>query len=97
MQGIKRRDPKAYKAIDELFDQIELTPDLGYELRGEWEGCYAVHCARDRYRVIWEILEPVVDYSGETDFVVPVAILRVGPKTDSRGRTIYDEGRPAAD
>lgn len=92
MKALKRQDPKTWHEInDRLFPQIELTPDLGYELRGEWEGCQAVHCGRDRYRVIWEVLEPEEDYTGMADMVVPVAVIRVGPKTDSRGRTIYED------
>jgi hypothetical protein len=70
---------------------------MGYPLEGEWEGCYAVHTGRDRYRVIWEILPAIEDYTGEPgDEVVPIVILRVGPKTDTQGRTIYGEPRPAA-
>jgi hypothetical protein len=69
---------------------IEQTPDLGYPLRDNWDGCMAVHCGRDRYRIIWEVLEPEDDYSGEADEVTPVVVLRIGPKTDSRGRSVYD-------
>jgi hypothetical protein len=53
--------------------------------------------ARDRCRVIWEIFDPEEDYEGLADEVVLVVILRVGPKTDSRGRTIYEAGRPGQD
>ena len=55
---------------------------------------HAVHAARDRYRVIWEVLDPEKDYEGIADQVVPIVILRVGPKTDATGRTIYEGGRP---
>jgi hypothetical protein len=45
--------------------------------------------------VIWEILPAIEDYEGDPgDEVVPVAILRVGPKTDERGHTIYESPRP---
>jgi hypothetical protein len=94
MRALKRRDPKTHREIERLFDVIETTPDMGYELRDEWEGCMAVHCGRDRYRVIWEPLPPEEDYDGITDEIIPVVILRVGPKTDSAGRTIYEDGRP---
>jgi len=93
LKQLKRRDISTYNQVNKLLDTIEQTPDLGYPLRDEWEGCLAVHCGRDRYRVIWEILAPEEDYSGATDKVIPVAILRIGPKNDSHGRTIYDEGR----
>jgi mRNA-degrading endonuclease RelE of RelBE toxin-antitoxin system len=91
---LKRQDPKAHREVDQMFDKLELKPDLGYELRDEWEGCRAIHVGRDRYRVIWEVLDPEPDYTGVADEVVPVVILRVGPKTDAAGRTIYDRGRP---
>jgi hypothetical protein len=77
-----------------LFDNLERTPDLGYPLEEEWEGCFAVHVGRDRYRVIWEIMPPVEDYENLADEVVPIVILRVGPKTDEHGHTIYDSPRP---
>jgi hypothetical protein len=80
-----------------LFDNLEKTPDLGYPLEDEWEGCFAVHIGNDRYRVIWEILPPVEDCEGDPgDEVVPIVILRVGPKTDERGHTIYESPRPTA-
>jgi len=45
--------------------------------------------------VIWEILPPIEDYEGDPgDEVVPVVILRVGPKTDVQGHTIYESPRP---
>lgn len=94
MNRLRRRDRKAWQEIERLLDVIERTPDLGYELRDEWEGCMAVHAARDRYRVIWEVLDPEEDYEGTTDEVVPIVVLRVGPKTDATGRTIYETERP---
>jgi hypothetical protein len=54
-----------------------------------------VHAGADKYRVIWEIMPPIEDYErAPGDQVVPIAILRVGPKTDAQGRTIYEEPRP---
>jgi hypothetical protein len=50
--------------------------------------------APTRYRVIWEILPPIEDYEDVTDEVIPVVILRVGPKTDVHGHTIYEDPRP---
>lgn len=94
MRLLKRRDPTTHKEVNGLFDVIERTPDFGYELRDEWAGCMAVHCGRDRYRVIWEQLEPVEDLEGIADEVIPVVILTVGPKTNTAGRTIYETGRP---
>jgi len=93
MRALKRRDPQTYREIDALFERIEQTPDLGYELHGEWGGCMAVHCGRDRYRVIWKVLDPEEDYTRVADLVVPVVVIAVGPKTDSRGRTIYERPR----
>lgn len=69
---------------------METSPEIGKELRDEWEGCFAVHIAKDRYRVIWELLPPEPDDYGPVNEVVPVYVLAVGPKTDSRGRTIYE-------
>jgi len=54
----------------------------------------AVHVGSDRYRVIWEMLDPTDDYTGAADEVIPVVILRIGPKTDAQGRTIYEFLRP---
>jgi hypothetical protein len=54
----------------------------------------AVHCGQDRYRVIWEVLDPEEDYTGIADEVVPIVILRVGPKTDSKGVSVYNQERP---
>jgi mRNA-degrading endonuclease RelE of RelBE toxin-antitoxin system len=90
---LKKWDIKAWREIQKLFDTLETTPDLGYELGGAWAGCMAVHVGKDRYRVIWELFPPEDDYSGLADQVVPVVILRVGPKTDRRGRTIYERAK----
>ena len=87
---MKGRDNGIYREIIRLLDDIEINPDRGYALRGEWDGCRATHAGRDRYRVIWEELSPEVDYTGVADEVVPVVVLRVGPKTASDGRAIYD-------
>lgn len=94
MQVLKRRDLQTYREVNRLLDLIETEPSLGYELQGPWAGCMAVHCGRDRYRVIWIVLDPEEDYTGTTDWVVPITVVRVGPKTDSRGATIYERGRP---
>lgn len=98
LKALKARDPKTWRQIEGsggLFDQLEKSPDFGYALDGEWEGCYAVHVGRDRYRVIWEPMEPIEDYAGDPgDELIVVAILRVGPKTDPWGHTIYEAPRP---
>jgi len=57
----------------------------------------AVHCGQDRYRVIWEVLDPIEDYTGAADEVIPVVVLRIGPKTDAQNRTIYERDRPTAE
>jgi hypothetical protein len=81
--------------IERLWDALERAPDLGYPLRGEWEGCYCVHLGHDRFRVIWEILDPEPDYDGpEGAEVIPVVVLRIGPKTQRGGETIYEQTRP---
>jgi hypothetical protein len=95
MDQLQRRDRKAHREVEQLFDVLERAPDCGYELRPPWDGCLAAHVGRDRYRVIWELLDPQIDYAGATDEVVVVAILRVGPKTDASGRTIYERERPS--
>lgn len=99
LRRLKKQDPKTHKEIQGpggLFDQLEKTPDLGYPLEDDWEGCFAVHVGRDRYRVIWEMLPAVEDYEGDPeDEVIAVAILRVGPKTDEYGHTIYQSPRPS--
>ncbi len=100
LRRLAKRDPKTHRQIQGpkgLFDALEQTPDLGYPLQGEWEGCFAVHVGNDRYRVIWELLPATEDYKGGPgDEVVPVAILRVGPKTDGTGRTIYNAPRSSS-
>ena len=74
---------------------LERLPELGYPLRGEWAG--AVRCTAAMIDTAsWRILEPIEDYEGQTDLVVPVAILRIGPKTDRRGRTIYERAAPSS-
>lgn len=90
LKSLYRRERKAWQEINAFLDKLEGMPEVGYELTGEWEGCFAVHIARDRYRIIWELLPPEEDYSGEADEVIPIVILTVGPKTDSSGRTIYE-------
>lgn len=84
--------------VEQLFNTMEgsTAPDFGYELRegSEWEDCFACHIGSDRYRVIWELLPAEEDFENAADEVVPILILRVGPKTDEFGRTIYEDGRP---
>ncbi len=92
MDRIRRRDRKAYGEIQKFFRELEASNGLGYPLRGEWEGCQAVHVCSDRYRVIWRDLPEAEDYSGaEDDTVVAVQVLRVGLKTPTRGTTIYQQ------
>lgn len=54
-----------------------------------------MHFGNDRYRLIWEILPAEEDYAGKSDDrIIPVVVLRVGPKKDARERTIYQKPRP---
>ena len=92
MGRIRRRDRKAHGEIQKFFRELEKSEALGYPLHGEWEGCRAAHVVDDRYRVIWREGPEIEDYSGaEDDTVVPVQVLRVGPKAPTRGTTIYEE------
>jgi hypothetical protein len=79
--------------------ETSTSPDFGHALRAgtEWEGCYAAHVGRDRYRVIWELLDPEPDPDQIAEQLISVLIIRVGPKTDSSGHTIYEQGRPGSD
>jgi len=68
---------------------------LGVPLHSEWEGCRRAHVCNDRYRVIWKELPEIEDYEGgEGDTVVPVQVLRVGPKVLLGGGTIYQQPNP---
>jgi hypothetical protein len=70
--------------------------DLGVPLHGQLEGCRRVHVCDDRYRVIWRDLPDIEDYEGGADdMVVPVQILRVGPKVLLSGGTIYEQPDPS--
>jgi mRNA-degrading endonuclease RelE of RelBE toxin-antitoxin system len=98
LSEIKRSNIGAYRAIDTyIYEVVEKRPlAAGTPLRDEWTGCRSGHAGRDRYRVIWEVLDPEDDYEGqEGDQVVPVVILRVGPKIDALGHSIYEQDRPS--
>jgi hypothetical protein len=99
MVGIQRRDRKAYGEIQKFFrDQLERTGDLGVEMRGEWQGCRRAHVCGDRYRVIWRELPEIDDYAGDPDDkIIPVQVLRAGPKTLPSGETIYQQPNPATE
>ena len=98
MDGIKRQDRKAHSEIQKFFRKLEKTSGLGIEMRGEWEGCRRAHIYDDRYRVIWQDLPETEDHAGGVgDTVVPVVVLRVGPKLLPGGQTIYELPRPAAE
>jgi mRNA-degrading endonuclease RelE of RelBE toxin-antitoxin system len=62
----------------------EYPIETGVELDRQWKGARRVHCANDAYRIIWEI----------DDAREAVIILRIGKKSQSGGRTIYDLPRP---
>jgi hypothetical protein len=92
MDLIKRQDHKAYGEIQKFFRELEKSDDLGYPLHGEWAGRRAAHVYNDRYRVIWQELPEIEDYTGaEDDKVVPVQVVRVGLKTATGGGTIYEQ------
>jgi hypothetical protein len=92
MDLIKRQDRKAYGEIQKFFRELEQSDDLGYRLHGEWAGRRAAHVYNDRYRVIWQELPEIEDYTGaEDDKVVPVQVVRVGLKTPTGGGTIYEQ------
>jgi hypothetical protein len=99
MADIQRRDRKAYGEIQKFFrDQLERTGDLGVKMRGEWEGCRRAHVYGDRYRIIWRELPETEDYAGgPDDKIIPVQVLRAGPKTLPSGETIYQQPNPAAE
>jgi len=92
---IKSRDRKRYGEIQRFLRELEGHADLGIPLRGEWEGCRRAHVCDDRYRVIWRELPEVEDYEGASgDTVIPVQVLRIGPKVMLAG-TIYEQpGHP---
>jgi hypothetical protein len=92
MALIKRRNRKAYGEIQKFFRELEKSDKLGYPLHGEWAGCRAAHVYNDHYRVIWQELPEIEDYTGaEDDRVVPVEVVRVGLKTLTGGGTIYEQ------
>jgi mRNA-degrading endonuclease RelE of RelBE toxin-antitoxin system len=61
----------------------EYPTETGVALDRQWEGARRVHCAKDTYRVIWEM----------DDERGAVVILRIGKKRQGGG-TIYDLPRP---
>lgn len=94
MARIKSRDRKRYGEVQRFLRQLADHTDLGVPLHGEWEGCRRAHVCDDQYRVIWRDLAEVEDYAGKDgDTVVPVQVLRVGPKVMLSG-TIYEQPRP---
>lgn len=98
LKALKKADPKTHRKVEELFGVLEEGPDIGgTPLRGEWEGCLAVHVGQqDNYRVIWEVLgaEPAV-YDGDEEVeVIEIVILAVDKKVNARGKTIYQRPRP---
>ena len=96
MDRIKSQNRRIYGQIqDFLRDELAKRSDLGVPMRGQWEGCRRAHVCDDRYRVIWRDLPEIEDYEGtEGDLVVPVQILRVGPKAQLTGGTIYEQPSP---
>jgi hypothetical protein len=91
MGRLKQRDRKVYGEIQKFFRRLEADAGLGYDLRGEWEGWRAIHLCSDRYRVIWQDRPEIDDFEGaDGDTVVPVVVIRVGPKNQPAGGTVYD-------
>ena len=81
MAGLKQQDRKACGGIQKFFsDQLAATEDLGYPLRGEWEGSRAIHVYNDRYRVIWREMPETEDYTGA----------EVGLKKPLSGGRVYE-------
>lgn len=93
---MKARDKKIYGEVQKfLRDHLAKRAELGVPLHGEWEGCRRAHVCDDRYRVIWIEQAEIEDYEGgEGDTVVPVLVLRVGPKVLLGGGTIYQQPNP---
>jgi hypothetical protein len=81
LDRIKSQDRKIYGEIQNFLRELEKRADLGVSLHGDWEGCRRAHVCDDRYRVIWRDLPEIEDYEGAAgDMVIPVQVLRVGPK-----------------
>ena len=95
MDRIKSQDRKRYGEIQKfLSEQLAKRADVGVPLHGEWEGCRRAHVCDDLFRVIWRDLPEIEDYEGKPDnTVVPVQVLRVGPKVQLEG-TIYEQPNP---
>jgi hypothetical protein len=95
LDRIKSQNRKIYGQIQNFLRELQNRSDLGVPLRGEWEGCRRAHVCDDRYRVIWRDLPEIDDYEGaEGDVVIPVQVLRVGPKVQLSGDTIYEQPSP---
>jgi hypothetical protein len=85
------------REAEDLIRGLIAKPRQGKPLRDEWIGCRGLHFGSDKYRLIWEILPAIDDYEGQQDDkVIPIIILRVGPKIDAQGNTIYESPRPSA-
>lgn len=94
MARIKSRDRKLHGEIEKFLKELEKSAHLGVPLHGEWDGYRRAHVCNDRYRVIWRDLPEIENYAGaEGDTVIPVQVLRVGPKVMLAG-TIYEQPRP---
>lgn len=97
MARIKSRDRKRYGEIQKFLKELERSANLGVPIHGEWEGCRRAHVCDDNYRVIWRELPEIEDFEGtDDDVVVPVQVLRVGPKMMLAG-TIYEQPRPPSE
>lgn len=96
MARIKRQNRKIHGQIQRFFkERLENSSDVGDPLHGDWEGCQRAHICDDKYRVIWRDLPETADDTGaEGDTVVHVEVLRVGPKVQITGGTIYEQPRP---
>ena len=80
-----------------MYDVLEKNPNgLGKPLEGEWAGCCGERVGHlEKYRVIWELLNPEEDYDGRPgDLVIPILVLRAWKKRPAAGGTIYDQPRP---
>jgi mRNA-degrading endonuclease RelE of RelBE toxin-antitoxin system len=66
-----------------MIGLISEYPEMGAPLSGRWEGARRIHCADDKYRVVWDVIPDLK----------AVVILLVGKK-QQRGGTLYDFPRP---
>jgi addiction module RelE/StbE family toxin len=85
LKRLAKRERTVYNEARSMIGLVAENPRrVGYDLDGEWEGCRALHFARDAYRVIWE-----VDHVQER-----IVVLRVGKKRGIGGTSIYSQPRP---